>query len=162
MEHLSWIIDSIEKNFVLFVVHKDCSGCRPQAYRVINLAEKYKQQVEFHDLNITHGGITEQKAYDAYLYDPDGRASFETTLTNSIIRLGNGIVFNATNHRSVGVSTLDHCSIFGANNINAIFPNGGALTIYNSDNVIVKNCHFGWNNAQLGGAVYIESSNPHC
>jgi len=72
-----------------------------------------------------------------------------------------GIIFNATNDRSVGVSTLDYCSIFGANNINAIFPNGGALTIYNSDNVIVKNCHFGWNNARLGGAVYIESSNPH-
>ena len=72
VEHLSWVIDSIERDFVLFVVHKDCSGCRPQTYRVVNLAEKYKQQVEFHDLNITHGGITEQKAYDAYLYDPDG------------------------------------------------------------------------------------------
>ncbi|MEA3391414.1 MAG: right-handed parallel beta-helix repeat-containing protein [Candidatus Marinimicrobia bacterium] len=72
-----------------------------------------------------------------------------------------GIVFNATNDRSVGISTLDYCAVFGANNINTIFPNGGALTIYNSDNVIVKNCHFGWNNAQLGGAVYIESSNPY-
>ncbi|RKY54628.1 MAG: hypothetical protein DRP93_04920 [Candidatus Neomarinimicrobiota bacterium] len=72
-----------------------------------------------------------------------------------------GIIFNSTNDRSVGISTLDYCSIFGANNINTIFPNGGALTIYNSDNVMVKNCYFGWNNAQLGGAVYIESSDPH-
>ncbi|MCK5816890.1 MAG: T9SS type A sorting domain-containing protein [Candidatus Marinimicrobia bacterium] len=72
-----------------------------------------------------------------------------------------GIVFNATNDRSVGVSTLDYCFIYSANKINTAFPNGGALTIYNSDNVNVKNCAFGWNTARLGGAVYIESSNPH-
>ena len=72
-----------------------------------------------------------------------------------------GIVFNATNDRSVGISTLDYCFIYSANKLNTAFPNGGALTIYNSDNVSVKNCAFGWNNARLGGAVYIESSNPH-
>ena len=71
--HLSWVNDSIKKGCVLFVVHKTgCEACQPQADRVISLAEKYDEKVEFHDLDITLGGSVEQSAYDAYLYDPDG------------------------------------------------------------------------------------------
>lgn len=71
--HLSFVNDSLKEGCVLFVVHKTgCVACQPQADRVISLAEKYGDQVEFHDLDITLGGSIEQRAYDAYLYDPDG------------------------------------------------------------------------------------------
>ncbi len=71
-----------------------------------------------------------------------------------------GILFNATNTRSVGASVLEYCRFDYANSVNDGFPNGGALCIYNSDDVLVKDCYFYANNAYLGGAVYIESSNP--
>ena len=73
VSHLSCVIDSLEEGCVLFVVHKTgCVGCQAQADRVINLAEKYKGQLVFFDLDIPLGGEIEQKAYDAYVYDPDG------------------------------------------------------------------------------------------
>ena len=73
VDHLPWIVDSYEEGCVLFVVHKTgCVGCKAQADRVIELADKYAEQVVFFDLDIPLGGITEQRAYDAYIYDPDG------------------------------------------------------------------------------------------
>ncbi|UCD14445.1 MAG: hypothetical protein JSW60_03250 [Thermoplasmatales archaeon] len=73
VSHLSWINDSLEEGCMLFVVHKTgCVACQPQADRVINLAEKYREHVIFHDLDIALGGSVEQRAYDSYLYDPDG------------------------------------------------------------------------------------------
>ncbi len=73
VSHLSWVNDSLEKGCVLFVVHKTgCVACQPQADRMIDLAEKYKEHVIFHDLDATLGGAIEKRAYDAYLYDPDG------------------------------------------------------------------------------------------
>jgi hypothetical protein len=73
INHLSWIMDSIESNCVVFVVHKTgCVGCAAQAERVINLAGTYENLVEFYDLDIPLGGDIEQMAYDSYLYDPDG------------------------------------------------------------------------------------------
>ena len=73
VNHLSWIPDSLESNCVVFVVHKTgCAGCADQAERAINLAERYDEMVEFWDLDIPLGGDIEQKAYDSYLYDPDG------------------------------------------------------------------------------------------
>lgn len=73
ISHLSWINDSLEEGCVLFVVHKTgCEACKPQADRAINLAKKYENFIVFHDLDITLGGTVEERAYDSYLYDPDG------------------------------------------------------------------------------------------
>ncbi|MCG3221227.1 MAG: hypothetical protein H7641_07590 [Candidatus Heimdallarchaeota archaeon] len=71
--HLAWVNDSLEKGCMLFVVHiTGCVSCQPQADRIINLAEKYKEHVVFHDLDSALGGSVEKRAYDAYLYDPNG------------------------------------------------------------------------------------------
>ena len=71
--HLPFVNNSLKEGCVLFVVHKTgCESCQPQADRVINLAEKYGEKVEFHDLDIALGGSVEETAYAAYLYDPDG------------------------------------------------------------------------------------------
>jgi hypothetical protein len=73
ISHLSWINDSLEEGCVLFVVHKTgCEACKPQADRAINLARKYENFILFHNLDITLGGTVEERAYDSYLYDPDG------------------------------------------------------------------------------------------
>ena len=73
VDHLQWIVDSLEEGCVIFVVHKTgCTGCKAQADRVIEFADKYVELVVFHDLDIPLGGITEQRANAAYLYDPDG------------------------------------------------------------------------------------------
>ena len=73
IEHLDWVTDAIDDNCVLFVVHKTgCEACQPQADRVINLSEKYEEHVVFLDLDATLGGSVEERAYDAYFYDPDG------------------------------------------------------------------------------------------
>jgi hypothetical protein len=71
--HLPWVNESLEKGCMLFVVHiTGCVTCQPQADRVIKLAEKYKNYIIFHDLDAGLGGSTEERAYSAYLYDPDG------------------------------------------------------------------------------------------
>lgn len=73
VSHLPFVNDSLKEGCVLFVVHKTgCAACQPQADRVIALAEKYEEHVVFYDLDITLGGSVEERAYDAYLYDPDG------------------------------------------------------------------------------------------
>lgn len=71
-----------------------------------------------------------------------------------------GIVFNAINTKTSGASILEYCRFDYANKIGTHFPNGGAICIYNSDNVTVKDCYFYNNNARLGGAIYIELSDP--
>ena len=73
VDHLDWVINSLNEGCVLFVVHKTgCQYCKAQADRVIAIADKYEGQLEFYDLDIPLGGDVEQMAYDAYLYDPDG------------------------------------------------------------------------------------------
>jgi len=73
VNHRSWVTDSIGEGCVLFVVHKTgCEACQPQADRVINLSERYKDYLVFLDLDITLGGSIEERAYDAYFYDADG------------------------------------------------------------------------------------------
>jgi hypothetical protein len=58
---------------VLFVVHKTgCVSCTPQADRTIRLAENYEEYIVFYDLDMPLGGSIEEKAYESYLYDPDG------------------------------------------------------------------------------------------
>jgi thiol-disulfide isomerase/thioredoxin len=73
MSHPQWVIDDLQSNCVVFVVHRHtCAWCDPQAQRVIALAEKYKDSVNFYDLDIDLGGDTEMKGYDSLIYDPDG------------------------------------------------------------------------------------------
>jgi thiol-disulfide isomerase/thioredoxin len=73
VDHLPWVLASLNKSCVVIVVHRTgCTTCQPQADRVIALAEKYKENVTFYDLDISLGGETEQKAYEAYVYDPAG------------------------------------------------------------------------------------------
>ena len=73
VDHLDWVISSLQDGCVLFVVHKTgCVGCQAQADRVIELGDKYEGQLMFYDLDIPLGGDIEKKAYDSYLYDPDG------------------------------------------------------------------------------------------
>jgi hypothetical protein len=73
INHLSWILESLESNCVVFVVHKTgCIACTPQAERVVNISKEYETQVEFYDLDIPLGGEIEQRAYESYLYDPNG------------------------------------------------------------------------------------------
>jgi len=75
--HLDWVLDSLDKGCVLFVVHRTgCVGCQAQADRVIAFAEQYQGQVEFFDLDIATGGSVEQQAYDAYVYDPNGEPGY--------------------------------------------------------------------------------------
>jgi len=73
--HLQWVLDSLEKNCVFFVVHiTGCVGCQDQADRVIELAEEYIKNVEFYDLDAVDNAPEDilQKASGAYLYDPNG------------------------------------------------------------------------------------------
>ncbi|EMR75421.1 hypothetical protein MBGDF03_00436 [Thermoplasmatales archaeon SCGC AB-540-F20] len=71
--HLPWVNESLQKGCMFFVVHiTGCVSCQPQADRVIELADKYKEHVIFHDLDVALGGSVEKKSYEAYLYDPDG------------------------------------------------------------------------------------------
>jgi hypothetical protein len=72
-----------------------------------------------------------------------------------------GIVFSSLNDKSVGTSVIENCRFDYANRLDAPNPNGGALLIYNSDNVVVKHCVFYRNNGRLGGAIYLENSDAH-
>lgn len=73
VNHLSWVLESLNQHCVVIVVHRTgCVTCQPQADRVIALAEKYEDDGTFYDLDISLGGDTEQKAYEAYVYDPAG------------------------------------------------------------------------------------------
>jgi thiol-disulfide isomerase/thioredoxin len=73
VKHLPWLNESFENNVVLFVVHNTgCKTCKPQADRVIALAEKYGDDVTFYDLDVALGGTTYERAVAVYLYDPNG------------------------------------------------------------------------------------------
>jgi len=79
IEHFDWVINTIEGNCVLFVVHRTgCVGCQAQADRVIDLAEKYSENVEFHDIDAVSGATAEiqQMSNEAYLYDPNGAPGY--------------------------------------------------------------------------------------
>ncbi len=88
-----------------------------------------------------------------------------TTLGSNCIlfsgREWRGIVFSSLNDKSVGTSVIENCRFDYANRLDAPNPNGGAMLIYNSDNVVVKHCVFYRNNGRLGGAVYLENSDAH-
>lgn len=73
LEHPEWVTDGLKSRCVIFVVHRHtCAWCDPQAKRVISLAKKYKDYVNFYDLDIDLGGETAERAYSSLVYDPDG------------------------------------------------------------------------------------------
>jgi hypothetical protein len=71
-----------------------------------------------------------------------------------------GIFFNNLNDAGAGTSVIENCRFDYADKRDMTYQGGGAIAIYNSDNVIVRNSVFYKNNAYLGGAVYIEDSDP--
>jgi hypothetical protein len=73
VNHLSWILESLKENCTVFVVHKTgCEACTPQAERIIAFGQKYTNNFKVIDLDINLGGSTEERGYEAYLYDPNG------------------------------------------------------------------------------------------
>ena len=79
VDHFSWIEDSLKDQPVLFVVHKTgCVGCADQAERVIQLGEKYTEDVKFYDLDAVDGAPADihQKANEVYMYDPNGSPGY--------------------------------------------------------------------------------------
>jgi len=71
-----------------------------------------------------------------------------------------GIVFNNLNDTNPGTSIIQNCRFDYADKMEASYPNGGAIVIYNSDDVIVNHSFFYSNRAVLGGAMYIENADP--
>ena len=79
IEHFDWVINTIDNDCVLFVVHRTgCVGCKEQGDLVISLAEKYSEYVEFHDIDAVSGATAEiqQMSNEAYLYDPNGTPGY--------------------------------------------------------------------------------------
>ena len=72
-----------------------------------------------------------------------------------------GILFNNLNNSEVGKSIIENCRFDFANKMDMTYQGGGAIAIYNSDNVEIKHSAFYANSAKFGGAMYIENSNPH-
>ncbi len=72
-----------------------------------------------------------------------------------------GIFFNNLNDKSVGISIIENCRFDYANKMDIDYQGGGAIAIYNSDNVIVRSSTFYLNQAKFGGAIYIENSDAH-
>ena len=95
VDHLSWVLASLNKNCVVLVVHRTgCVTCQPQADRVIALAEKYGDNVTFYDLDISLGGDTEQKAYEAYVYDPAGPPGYiALTVLVTLIEVNGNVMY---------------------------------------------------------------------
>ncbi|MCK5907954.1 MAG: T9SS type A sorting domain-containing protein, partial [Flavobacteriales bacterium] len=72
-----------------------------------------------------------------------------------------GIYFNNLNNTEVGTSIIENCRFDYANKMDMDYQGGGAIAIYNSDNVVIKHSLFYANSARYGGAMYIEDSDPH-
>jgi len=71
-----------------------------------------------------------------------------------------GIYFSHLNDGNSGTSIIENCRFDYADKMDIPYQGGGAIAIYNSDNVIIRKSVFYRNNARLGGAIYIENSNP--
>jgi len=72
-----------------------------------------------------------------------------------------GIFFNNLNDSGVGTSIIENCRFDYADKMDMTYQGGGAIAIYNSNNVEVRKSVFYANNAELGGAIYIENSDAH-
>ncbi len=71
-----------------------------------------------------------------------------------------GIYFSNLNDGNSGTSVIENCRFDYADKMDIPYQGGGAIAIYNSDNVIIRKSVFYRNNARLGGAIYIENSSP--
>ena len=79
IEHFDWILDYIDNNCILFVVHRTgCPYCKEQGDLIISLAEKYNDYIEFHDIDAVYGApaIIQKMSNEAYLYDPNGAPGY--------------------------------------------------------------------------------------
>ncbi len=79
IEHFDWILDYIQDNCILFVVHRTgCLSCKEQGDLIISLAEKYNESVVFHDIDAVYDAPAEiqQMVNEAYLYDPNGEPGY--------------------------------------------------------------------------------------
>ena len=75
--HLSWIIEDLKEKPVVFCVHKTgCGPCTPQSDRIKAHGKIYGEDAIFYDLDIPKGGDIEEKAYEAFLYDPNGKDNY--------------------------------------------------------------------------------------
>lgn len=72
-----------------------------------------------------------------------------------------GILFSNLNDSGVETSIIENCRFDYADKMDMTYQGGGAIAIYNSDQVKIKGSVFYANSARLGGAIYIENSNPH-
>ncbi|MEA3285909.1 MAG: right-handed parallel beta-helix repeat-containing protein [Candidatus Marinimicrobia bacterium] len=71
-----------------------------------------------------------------------------------------GIIFNNLNDTDPGASIIENCRFDYADKLEAAYPKGGAILIYNSDEVTVRHSFFYSNRAVLGGAMYVENASP--
>jgi hypothetical protein len=79
IEHFDWVLDYINDNCVLFVVHRTgCYGCKLQGDLVISLADKYNDSVVFHDIDAVYYAPEkiQQMSDEAYRYDPNGEPGY--------------------------------------------------------------------------------------
>lgn len=91
-----------------------------------------------------------------------GPENESTTLGSDLIKFQgdkwHGIFFNNLNDGNEGTSIISNCRFDYADKMNMPYQGGGAISIYNSDNVSIRNSVFYANNAVFGGAMYIENS----
>lgn len=84
----------------------------------------------------------------------DNRIVFSTTNQNPSWA---GIVYDYTNEALA--SHFKYCSFYNAESSES-YPDGGAFTIYNYDNLLIEHCYFTENHAyNSGGAIYLNNSN---
>ena len=77
VNHTSWVLEALDQKAYVFVVHKTgCAACQPQADRINALGNKYWEKMISNDLDLTLGGTTEQKGYEAFYYDPNDAESY--------------------------------------------------------------------------------------
>ncbi len=86
-----------------------------------------------------------------------------TLSDNYLLFSGNswhGLYFKNGNDHPGGTSLLENCRFDNSDKRDMDYQGGGAVAIYNSDNVIIRNSVFYHNVARLGGAIYIEQASP--
>lgn len=77
VNHTTWVLEALESKAYVFVVHKTgCISCQPQADRITALGNQYWKYLISNDLDLTLGGVVEQKGYEAFYYDPNDAESY--------------------------------------------------------------------------------------
>lgn len=77
VNHSEWIKQDLDTNTVLIVIHKTgCIPCAPQAEKAGEIAEKYPDDLIFHDLDVADGSDTYDKGMETFIYDPDNAQNY--------------------------------------------------------------------------------------